>query len=756
MVQHKAVNRHLATSLQALQELATAPAPSRELQPQGGGACAPSRPGSAGSIIAAAAAPAFGGVRRFGGKVRLQLSVSAAAGRLTYGQELDCQLAALLTAEWSPFVAAGCSASIEEELARGSLTAEDVAAAACASRGLPVALSVPQRILRPDGASAPARQAAAGGSAEASPAVYFSNGGPSEDEEQGDAWVAGVLLGIVGKRLRTALDFGEEQQERRQAQQGQAGSGGAGCSQRATLAVVRVARLSDEESRLGSAAGVGSVPAAVPTVDLHWPCTQLWRLAGPSAAVLAGSAVGGICCGAGADHHEFAAVQPAQAALPPEAVGWTLYGYCCGGSAFTAGYRSGGSRSAGLRHKPASAQLQLAEQQPQQLYEVAGGLLLRADVQAGELAVLAHLSSQPELLAALHSSSSAAEAYQQVSHCWAAAAGRLDVPGTGNAGAGQPPVLVSEAVAEAVAHALVHGWTAKKLGWVLRCSKQAAGEVLDSFLAAFPEVKAWLAKAATRGEAACSAATLGGRQRSFPALQRSDDAMVRAGHRCLSGRALRWAALPPSSAIPCVPPSAWRLAALPRVRVHHRWHIPWQVRCLQGRGKLHKAILTHMLAGSLADVATAAFVACNAALCTLAAQPGSAAAAGPGRGELAAPHGQEQAEQEQRQQQMQQQQHHQQAHQAQQTPALVLAMGGSLVVHLPPAFLVSHGDDADAATAVIATSLQQALRALQVGSACLAAPLPVAFAAGRSLHPLGLRPVRVPALCSTDAHPTAL
>lgn len=638
-------------------------------------------------------------MRRFSGEVRLQLSVSAAAGRLTYGQELDRQLAALLAAEWSPFFTAGCSASIEEELARGSLTAEDVAAAACTSGGLPVALSVPQRILRPEVASAHACQAAAGGSAEASPAVYVSNGGPSEDEEQGDAWVAGVLLGIVGKRLRTALDFGEEQQERRQAQQGQVGSGCAGCSQRATLAVVRVARLPDEESRLGSAAVVGSVPAAVPTLDIQWPCTQLWRLAGPSATVLAGSAVGGICCGAGADHHEFAAVQPAQAPRTREAVGWTLHGYCCGGSAFTAGYRSGGSRSAGLRHKPASAQLQLAEQQPQQLYEVAGGLLLRADVQAGELAVLAHLSSQPELLAALHSSSSAAEAYQQVSHCWAAAAGRLDVPGTGNPGAGQPPVLVSEAVAEAVAHALVHGWTAKKLGWVLRCSKQAAGEVLDSFLAAFPEVKAWLAKAGTRGEAACSAATLGGRHRSFPALQRSDDAM--------------------------------------------------------GRGKLHKAILTHMLAGSLADVATAAFVACHAALCTLAAQPGSAAA-GPGRDELAAPHGQEQAEQEQRQQQMQQQHHHQQAHQAQQTPALVLAMGGSLVVHLPPAFLVSHGDDADAAAAVVATSLQQALRALQVGSACLAAPLPVAFAAGRSLHPLGLRPVRMPALCSTDAHPTAL
>lgn len=528
LVQHKAVSRHLAAPLQALQDLAAAALGPQEQQ-RGGSACASLRPGSAGTAAAPLAASSL---RRWRGEARLQLSVSAAAGRLTYGQELDRQLAALLDAEWCPFLAAGCSTSIEEELAQGSLTVEGVAAAAAgATGGLPVALCVPRQLLRPDAGGAHVGEAAAGGGSEGSLSGDAGSEGPPEGEQQGDAWVAGVLLGIVGKRLCTALDFGEGRQE----QHGQAGGVGAACSQRATLAAVRVARLPDEDSRLGSAAGSGFVQAAAPTLEIRWPCNQLWRLVGPSAAVLGGSTGGGLCCASSLEQLGSVAAEAAEAAQPPNAAGWTLQGYCCGASTLTAGDSSSGGGSSGFRHKIPCGQLQQAAQQAQQGVEEAApsaGLLLRADLQAGELAVLAHLSSQPELLAAMRSSGSAGEAYQRVSHCWAAAAGRLDVPGTGNAGTGQPPVLVSDTVAEAVAHALVHGWSAKKLGWVLRCSREAAGEVLDSFLAAFPQLKAWLAEAAARGEAACSAATLAGRRRTFPALQRADDVLVSAGCGC--------------------------------------------------------------------------------------------------------------------------------------------------------------------------------------------------------------------------------
>lgn len=512
LVQHKAVSRQLTEPLQTLQGLATAPPGAQQEQQQGGSASVPLRPRSAGMAASFTANCLW----RCGGEACLQLSVSAASGQLTYGQELDRQLAALLAAEWCPFLAAGCSSSVEEDLAQGSLTAEGVAAAA----GLPVALRVPLRLLRPAAGSTCADEGAPGDSGEALFPGDAPCGAPPEDNQLGDAWAVGVLLGIIGKRLCTALDFGQEQQ----GQQRQAG-GGASCSQRATLAAVRVALPPQEESRLGSSA------LATPSIrELHWPCSQLWRLVGPSAAVLGGDAGGGILCAAGNERLGSSAAEAAPPASPPDVVGWALHGYCCGASILAAPGRSTGGGVGEPLRRSAHGQPQQA-QQVQEGDAPPGGLLLRADLQAGELAVLAHLSSQPELLAAMRSGGSAGQAYQRVSHCWAAAAGRLDVPGTGNAAAGQAPVLVGEAVAEAAAHALVHGWSAKKLGWALRCSKEAAGQVLDSFLAAFPRLRAWLAVAAAQAEAACSAATLGGRQRSFPALQRANDALVGAAGR---------------------------------------------------------------------------------------------------------------------------------------------------------------------------------------------------------------------------------
>ncbi|PSC69888.1 helicase and polymerase-containing TEBICHI [Micractinium conductrix] len=237
--------------------------------------------------------------------------------------------------------------------------------------------------------------------------------------------------------------------------------------------------------------------------------------------------------------------------------------------------RPGSAGSAAIH--PAAEPAAAAAQQQQQATPISTALLLRADVLHVELAVLAHLSGQPELQQCCAEAAEAAgsggvatlDAYQRLGHCWAAAAGRLDVPGTG--APGSPPVLVCGGTAAAVVHSLVHAWSPNKLGWVLRCSKHDAGLVLDSLLAAFPALQAWLAEAAAAGEAACSAATLAGRQRQFAALKRADDAM--------------------------------------------------------GRGKLHKAILQHVLAGSLADVTKAALVAVHAALASLGQQASAAAGA---------------------------------------------------------------------------------------------------------------------------------
>ncbi len=159
-----------------------------------------------------------------------------------------------------------------------------------------------------------------------------------------------------------------------------------------------------------------------------------------------------------------------------------------------------------------------------------------------------------------------------------------------------------------------------------------------------------------------------------------------------------------------------------------------------------------MLAGSLADVAKAAFVASHAALDALAAQHGAVPAEGPVRGSPPAPQHTQQARQQQARQQ-QAREHRPQ--QARCSPGLAFALGCSFVAHMPPAFLEMHGNDAAAAAADVAAALRRALGALQVGNVQLAVPLPVAFAVGRSLHPLQLQSVHVPPLPAKYSHVAA-
>ena len=531
LVQHRAVSEQVAKPLQALLEvsaLAAAPA-----APALGSQAAQQRPGSAGSAaIHPAAEPGACNVRRQGQTALLQLGMCAASGRITYGSHLERQLTALLaTPVWCSFSASGCETSVQGELACGSLTADAVAASAAGGPGLPVVLRVPRRTLVSCGAPAAAAEpgSAASGDAGMLAGAFDDDSLPEEDQE---LWVAGVLRCILGKRLRTYLDFGAEQTTPPAAQHDPGGSGD-GSSQRASLGAVRVALPPDGGSRLGSLSGSSARTAAPRTLELHWPCNQMWRLAGPSAAALAGAAccTGGISCSSSSgtlQQQQQAAEQQLAAPPPDPLVSWGLRGYCAGGGAFTAADLSG-SPADTLAHKPAAA----AAQQQQQATPISTALLLRADVLHVELAVLAHLSGQPELQQCCAEAAEAAgsggvatlDAYQRLGHCWAAAAGRLDVPGTG--APGSPPVLVCGGTAAAVVHSLVHAWSPNKLGWVLRCSKHDAGLVLDSLLAAFPALQAWLAEAAAAGEAACSAATLAGRQRQFAALKRADDAMVR-------------------------------------------------------------------------------------------------------------------------------------------------------------------------------------------------------------------------------------
>lgn len=139
--------------------------------------------------------------------------------------------------------------------------------------------------------------------------------------------------------------------------------------------------------------------------------------------------------------------------------------------------------------------------------------------------------------------------------------------------------------------------------------------------------------------------------------------------------------------------------------VHPSTHLSWPV---QARSKLHKAALQFALEGSAADVLKAALVSTAAALKGLGARAGGVQAARP--------------EPEQ--------------------PGVALVLGHSLVLHLPGAFIAAaHCGDASAAAAAVAGVVQRSLACVRVGCGQLAAPLPAAFTASRTLHPLDQLPV---------------
>lgn len=245
---------------------------------------------------------------------------------------------------------------------------------------------------------------------------------------------------------------------------------------------------------------------------------------------------------------------------------------------------------------------------------------------------------------------------------------------------------------------------------MLRVSKPGAAAVLDSFLSAFPRLQASLAEVAVSGEAACCAATLAGRQRQFSGLKRADDAMVRVGicsfvcmAECCQLLTLHPSCMAMTACLRLVPASALcremlaRLVQRPPLPRLHNFPSP---PAPQGRGKLHKAILQHVLEGSVADVLRAALVSTRGAL---AAIPTTGA-------------GQQQ----------------QQA-QAQEKPEVVLVLGHSLVLRLPAACTATLGGTGAAASAV-AAAVERGLRSLYIGRALLAAPLAAVVTAGPSLH----------------------
>ena len=130
----------------------------------------------------------------------------------------------------------------------------------------------------------------------------------------------------------------------------------------------------------------------------------------------------------------------------------------------------------------------------------------------------------------------------------------------------------------------------------------------------------------------------------------------------------------------------------------------------QGRGKLHRAILLHMLGGSLADVHKAALVSTHAALGAL----GAASAAAPPGGASAC---------------------------MQQRPEVAMVLGSSIVVLLPAAFTAAHAGGGAAAAGAVAAAVRGGLGSLYVGRAQLAAPPAAVITVGRTLHPLDQQPV---------------
>lgn len=563
-MQHKVLTQLVTVPAQALLDLATG---------QGAAAAAGSRPSSASGSASASGGPGSADTMGVplaqanqeqqehpGRPVRLQLEACAATGALAYGGQMDRQLSALLAAEWCPFLVGGSNQSVQAELAAGSLTPEAVAAACGlgSSRGLPVALCVPRRQLQAAGVASAAGGAEAPGRMDA-----FEEGPP---EEEAEVWVLGQLQQVLGKRLRTALDFGAEQHSMHSSRD-YSSSG----SQRASMAVVRVALPpSQEQGRLNSAAFGANWAAAPSSISLTWPCDQLWRLDRQLAAALCGSAGAGGLSSAGSatcqqpqqqqNHHHHhhhqqqwepggvAAAAAAAAAGPGtplagDLVSWAVSAYCSGAAVFAAGGAapSASGNETGMQHKGRQQCGQQRQQQaagpvrpPMPGSGHCSSLLLRVELRHVELAVLAALSGEPEMAAALQrftpsggassgsspcgSSGSSRDAYEYLSNVWAAAAGQLRVPGT--------ELLISGATAAAVSQVLLHRWSAKKLGWVLQAPRQVAAAALESFLAAFPRLGAWLAQAAAAAEAGKGAATLAGRQRAFAVPNRADDAMV--------------------------------------------------------------------------------------------------------------------------------------------------------------------------------------------------------------------------------------
>lgn len=415
--------------------------------------------------------------------MQLQLTACPASGRLTYGSEADRCLAALLAADWAPFLVLGSSESVQAELAAGALSPEAVEAAVAADGGVPVALCMPLRQLLALGsvAAGAALSSASGGEGGGDPL----DDGPSPSEAEADVWVCGRLRRVLGKRLCTALDFGAVRPSQRP------GSALVG-SQRASLAVVQVPLPPDPAAaRLGqAAAGRAAAPRVVEVAA--WPCDQMWRLVPDSSAVVAGApGAGGV--GIGSSGGASGSGRPPQDAagqlrLPEieSLVTWELSGYCSGAGVVATPAAACDPEAApagdGLRHKlPAGQQQQqqlpglpLLPPAPQQPCATTGGgssgsassgggLLLRISLLHVELAVLAHLSGEPELLAACRrSAATGGSAYEHVAAVWAAAAGGLQVAGSGD---GDPyhSALIGAATAEAAVQALVHQW--RCAGW---------------------------------------------------------------------------------------------------------------------------------------------------------------------------------------------------------------------------------------------------------------------------------------------------
>eukprot|EP00887_Chlorella_sp_A99_P004871 scaffold4.g4871.t1 len=426
----------------------------------------------------------------------LQLSTLDMAGKLTYGEDADKALAAVAGLEWTPLLALGAlggpqGLSLQQELMQGSVSGEEVDGAA---GGVPVALAVPRWQLGGGGS----------GGASSTPDQLLALA-ECEEQDQEEVWLCGHVVRVLGKRLRTALDFTQPPEP----------WGGTASPQRVTMAAVLVTPPPGED-RSCCASG-GSWRPAPPPLELHVPCSALWRLTGPAADVFGG----------GGGFHP-----------PAQLGGWRLGGFCSALGALA------------LEPAPDGASSQL-----EGVWRSTGGtgLLMAVRLLRVELLVLAQLSGERGLRAACTS----AEPYRHVAACWAVAARQV---AGGGGGEGQRPLLISERAAEAVAQALCHSWSAKRLGWVLRCSMAQAAAVNQSFLQAFPTLAAWVEAATRQAEEGGGAVTLAGR------------------HRML--------ALPPQ-------PDPMAL------------------------GKLHKAALQHALGGSVADVTKAAFVALSTALRSL-------------------------------------------------------------------------------------------------------------------------------------------